>query len=64
MARMQEQIEKTAREYAEREGTSFEFAIRDVLTDVMHLCDKHGIDFDLRLAGASDVYEEEKELES
>ena len=37
-------------------------AIRDILTDVMHLCDKYGVHFQKVLEGASEVYKEEKGL--
>lgn len=34
-------------------------AIRDILTDMMHICREQGIDFDERLEGAREVYAEE-----
>lgn len=37
-------------------------AVRDILTDVMHLCDKHGLHFQKVLEGASEVYKEERGL--
>ena len=36
-------------------------AIRDILTDMMHICKEQGIDFDERLESAREVYNEELE---
>ena len=39
-------------------------AIRDLLSDVMHLCDKEGIEFENRVEVAKEVYNEEKEVDT
>lgn len=38
-----------------------EAAMRDVLTDLMHISETQGVDFDRMLASATEVFEEEKE---
>ena len=45
-----------------KEGIDKGPAIRGILTDVMHLCDTHGLHFQKVLEGASEVYKEEKGL--
>jgi len=51
------------KEYAEQEGTTMQFALRDVLTDLQHLCESHPeqftLGFDMALAGANAAFEEE-----
>ena len=37
--------------------------IRDLITDLLHVCDKHECFIEERLAGAREVYEEEIESE-
>lgn len=58
-----EQLEKFLQKaYVDNEdmaSPTIDHAIRDVLTDLLHLGDKHGINIDTRLADAKDVYEEE-----
>ena len=36
-------------------------AIRDGLTDIMHLCEEEGLDFGEQVEGAKEVYQEEIE---
>ena len=43
------------------DGTRDEADIRYILTDIMHYCDREGIDFDAELSSATDNYSEEKE---
>lgn len=38
-------------------------ALRDILSDIMHLCEQDGYSFEEILAGATQVYQEEKQLE-
>jgi hypothetical protein len=54
-------LEATVEKYGIAGETSTESAIRDLLTDLRHLCDQHEIDFDDRLEGSLDVYQEEQE---
>lgn len=42
-------------------GDNWYAAFRDVLTDMMHLAEERGIDFELALDGATEVYHEERE---
>ena len=44
---------------ATKQGIDKGPAIRDILTDVMHLCDQHGVHFQRVLEGASEVYKQE-----
>jgi len=37
-------------------------ALRDLLTDLMHLAESEGLDFDKAKRGAKDVHREEKHL--
>lgn len=45
--------------HGEREGTSLSGAIRDLLTEVAHICHERGIDFDDRVDAAAEVAAEE-----
>ena len=38
-------LHDTIEHYCEEQGTEIESTIRDVLTDLRHLCDIHGFDF-------------------
>ena len=49
------------RQHEKLAGTDKSGAFRDVLTDLMHVCDELGLAFDARLEGAREVYEEEKQ---
>ena len=44
----------------EAEGTTKQCALRDLLTDVRHYSDAHGLDFFKALDGSYDVYCEER----
>lgn len=46
--------------YVSRDETDLKSAIRDMLTDIMHLCKVKKIDFKDRLDSAKEVYEEER----
>jgi len=54
-------LEAAVEEYAQNAGTTFEGAFRDALTDLKHLADEKGLDFDERLAAALEVADEEDE---
>ncbi len=43
------------------EGTNLAGAVRDILTDLVHFCKDHGLDFDERVQAAKEVSEEEKD---
>lgn len=45
--------------FAEKAGTNLRGAIRDCVTDCMHLASTEGLDFDPILLGAEEVYQEE-----
>ena len=55
-ARMGSLISRRAR----MDGTDCSGAIRDLLTDIRHLCDSKGIDFHERLDASYEVYLEER----
>jgi hypothetical protein len=48
----------------DKAGEDTETIIGDFLTDLMHLCEHTGIDFDSKLDGARQNYEAEKEDEA
>jgi hypothetical protein len=48
------------KEQQEKDGSDRQSAVRDLLTDVRHLCDNEKIDFYEALRGSYDVYLEEK----
>lgn len=52
-------LEKIVSEYAERAGTNTQGAIRDIITDCMHLASSKGLDFQRILFGADEVFHEE-----
>ena len=47
------------REFAAQSGTDPENVLRDLLTDLMHWCDRHGQIFSLELDSATRRYQEE-----
>lgn len=47
--------------YSDIEGTSRAGAIRDVLTEIAHLCRESDIDFDERVDAAAEIAQEESE---
>lgn len=49
--------------YGDVEGTTRSGAIRDVLTEIAHLCRESGIDFDERVDAAAEVAHTEDEEE-
>jgi len=53
------QLSRIITKYADREGTEFNCAIRDTLTDLRHLCDIHGLEWAWLDEQAYDVYLEE-----
>lgn len=53
------QLSRIITEYSEREGTELHCAIRDVLTDVRHLCDIREFDFAALDTDAYQVYLQE-----
>jgi len=54
-------LETTIEKYGTTGETSTESAIRDLLTDLRHYCDRHEIAFEDCLEGSLDVYLEEQE---
>ncbi len=51
---------KAIKQWANQEGTLFPFAYRDALTDMMHIAEEYGLNFNEKLKGAREVFEEEK----
>jgi len=50
------------RDYMNAAGTSQSGAVRDLLTELMHLCDSRGLDFSGRVRLALEVYREESAI--
>jgi len=46
-------------DYVRRDGTHISEAIRDVLTDLMHLCENQKISFEDRVSNAREVFVQE-----
>lgn len=46
------------------DGCDLEASVRDTITDLMHICTIHDIDFNDRLESAKEVYEQETSLGS
>lgn len=53
-------LSKALKNYALRADTNFEGALRDVLTELYHIADEHGVDFQERVGAAVEVSKEEK----
>ena len=53
-------LDTMLREYARSADTDLSGAIRDLLTELMHLCKDRDEDFDSRLRAASEVYQQEQ----
>lgn len=53
------QVKALVKHVEEKCGTDDEGAIRDILTELMHLCSERGYDFFERVDAANEVYEEE-----
>jgi len=41
-------------------GTNEQGAMRDIITEIMQICDEKKLNFEFLLGGATEVYEEEK----
>ena len=41
---------------AQHEGTTEQFALRDILTDLRHAANNMGLDFDVAVEGSSEVF--------
>jgi uncharacterized protein (UPF0335 family) len=54
-----EHIQAFIERYEKLTGSEGRSSVRDMLTDLMHLCDARGFDFDEALDGAREVYEQE-----
>ena len=53
-------LEKLLEGYGHSAGTDISCAIRDLLTELMHLCDDSRVDFADRLRGARETYRQER----
>jgi len=53
-------MENMLRSYGDSAGTDLSCAIRDLLTELMHLCDDSRTDFASRLRAARDTYRQER----
>jgi hypothetical protein len=58
-----EKITATVKKYKKADGTDDKSAVRDILTDLLHFCNKHNIDFNERLLGANEVFDQEIDSE-
>jgi hypothetical protein len=56
---MKQELVKVIREYAAREGCTFNNGLRDALTEIYHLLNEHGEDIEEVQDGALEVFEEE-----
>jgi hypothetical protein len=53
-------LEKMLRSYENSAGTDLSCSIRDLLTELMHLCDGNRVDFAGRLRAARETYRQER----
>ena len=51
-------------DYMEVEGADEQSALRDLLTDIRHLCDERGLNIYKALEGSYEVYLEESQIQS
>ena len=63
MDNLRAMLEKLLETYLVEGNTTPEGAMRDVLTDLMHISQNEELDFDTILSGAEQVYQEEVELD-
>jgi len=55
-------LTKTINKWSKEERTNFPCALRDALTDMMHIAKENGLNFRKVLASAKEVYNEERGL--
>ena len=60
-AKLRTMLEAVIEEYAQNAGTDFQSAFRDALTDLKHIADEKGIDFDETVIVALEVAAQETE---
>lgn len=60
---IQEKLKELIKFAQEHGECTIEGAIRDILTDMMHICEEQAIDLDDRLESAREVYDEEINME-
>jgi hypothetical protein len=60
-AKLRTMLEAVIEEYAQNAGTDFHGAFRDALTDLKHIADEKGIDFDETVSVALEVTAQETE---
>ena len=53
-------LERMLKNHAHSAGTDLSCAVRDLLTELMHLCDSYHLDFAGRIRLAAEVYHEER----
>jgi len=53
-------LEKMLRSYGNSAGTDLSCSIRDLLTELMHLCNPYHLDFAGRIRLAGEVYRQER----
>jgi hypothetical protein len=53
-------LEQLLQSYRHSAGTDLSCAVRDLLTELMHLCDFYHLDFAGRIRLAGEVYHEER----
>lgn len=58
---LQKTLELILEAYQSEQGIKMSSALRDLLTDTMHLAEKNGYIFEELLQGAREVYEEERD---
>jgi len=55
-------LDRLLSRYAKEEGTDRKSALRDLLIDLHHLADKHGLDMDRAITRSEEVFQEECSL--
>ncbi len=56
---MKTHLKQMIERWADNEGTTYQGALRDLLTDMRHIAEEVGLDFDAAVDGSADVFDEE-----
>ena len=58
-----EKVTPVVKKYQKIDGTTEKSAVRDILTDLLHFCEKNDIDFSDCLKNANEVFDQEIDFE-
>ncbi len=58
-----EKITPVVNKYKKSDGTDDQSAVRDILTDLLHFCEKNNLDFNKLVEHAMEVFDQEVDSE-